>query len=1144
MTRRVEPRLLLAGGLVVLLLVVISAVTYDNTHSLLNDAKGVVQSHEVRSLTAGVMQSIVDAEASQRGFLITGGEDFLEPYHAALDRWEPRIDRLAEQTVDNSLQQGRILRLRKLVADRVAILQEGIEIRRRSEAEARAFVAEGRGRRAMAAVRALISEIESSEEVLLEQRKERMAREYRYAVTSGLGMSLAGLVLVGGIVQVLNRHLHSRAEAAARLHQQRELLRATLTSIGDGVIATDVEGKVTFLNPVAEALTGWSQEEACGKSLTTVFRVVNENSREPVPNPSVRAIQEGMIVGLTNHTLLIAQDGAERAIDDCAGPIRDARGDVSGAVLIFRDVTDERNIRRALAEEVKLSTFELEIIGAVAQSNGLAAMLSACADLLLLHFDCAQACIWTFNDVEQVLELRGDAGCNIGPHDRCRRVGLGEGVIGRIAKERRPLTSDGALGDVRPDDQDWALAAGFVVFAAYPLLVDERLVGAMALFGRHPLSEVEKHALTVASNSVALAVERKRAEERVQEARDRLDAALAAGRIGTFVWNLRSDRLQWDAFNRELYRLRPDQVMDTLQNFLALVHPDDRATVLRSFNACAAHRTPLDVEFRCVGDDGAERWFINRGSAVMDANGDPSFLVGACVDITEQKFTQHAMRENERQFHILADSIPHLAWMARPDGHIFWYNQRWYDYTGTTLEEMEGWGWQSVHDPAELPRVVERLKHSFATGEPWEDVFPLRRRDGQFRWHLSRMLPIRDPYGRIARWFGTNTDITEQRDAAAALRDADARKDEFLAMLGHELRNPLAGILTGAQALGMLDSNPAAAEMQAVIDRQATHMSRIVDDLLDVSRIGQGKLRLRREPLDLNALIASTSHDYRSLHPLEKCELRSSLPDGEVWVMGDKTRLAQVFTNLIQNGCKFSDGVSDITLTLEVDAAVGRARVAITDRGIGMTEDTLQRIFDPFHQADATLNRSRGGLGLGLALARGIIDLHEGKIEAYSEGLGRGSTFVVTLPLEQRRATPEPTKSSALSPMARLKVLLIDDRRDAILPLEKMLGLRGHQVVTAADGASGIARARELLPDVVLCDVGLTREMSGYEVARAVRSTPELSTTYLVAVTGYGQDDDRRRAREMGFDFHATKPLSHDQLFDLVYRMPRFSDEE
>jgi len=415
-------------------------------------------------------------------------------------------------------------------------------------------------------------------------------------------------------------------------------------------------------------------------------------------------------------------------------------------------------------------------------------------------------------------------------------------------------------------------------------------------------------------------------------------------------------------------------------------------------------------------------------------------------------------------------------------------------------------------------------------------------RDGAERAIDDSAAPIRGVDGRLLGAVLVFRDVTEQRRAQASLVDSQRRKDEFLAMLAHELRNPLAGILSGVQVLRVLRPEGDAAKMQEVIERQAAHMARMVDDLLDTSRLARGKLVLRREHLDLRELLRVTVEDYREGQLIEDCELDLQLPPGEAWVWGDSTRLAQAVSNLIHNGCKFGDGPNRVTVTLSVDDVAGQADVTIADRGIGMDAKTLATVFQPFMQADTSVERSRGGLGLGLALVQALVSLHGGQVFAHSEGLGQGSRFTIRLPLSLRpMAEPTPAPISSSEPR---RVVIIDDRRDAVMPLQKILQMNGHEVRVAVCGVSGVDLVRSFVPNIVLCDIGLSEGMSGYDVARTLRADAALGEVYLVAVTGYGQEEDRQLAQAAGFDYHVTKPVGKDELLQLIHETPRFSPQE
>lgn len=369
-------------------------------------------------------------------------------------------------------------------------------------------------------------------------------------------------------------------------------------------------------------------------------------------------------------------------------------------------------------------------------------------------------------------------------------------------------------------------------------------------------------------------------------------------------------------------------------------------------------------------------------------------------DVTERTRMEQALRDSEERFRALADNIPQLAYMVDATGSVFWYNQRWFEYTGMEFEEAQGRGWERAHHPDHLPRVLERVRQCLATGEAWEDTFPLRGRDGTYRWFLSRAVPIRGDQGRINVWFGTSTDVTEQRQSEDVLREAHRLKDHFLAFLAHELRAPLAPILTAAKILEL--KAPADAALQnvsSVIVRQTAQLSRLVDDLLDLARIAAGKLELRKKPVEVNAIIAHAVEACTPFIKERRHTLRVSGAELPIFVDADDSRIVQVVSNLLNNAAKYmaEGGVIDLQVSDERGAAVIRVR----DHGVGIPPQMLGQIFDRFVQIDATRDRAQGGLGIGLSVVKSLVDMHGGSVEARSDGPGQGAEFTVRLPLAQ-----------------------------------------------------------------------------------------------------------------------------------------------
>ncbi len=524
-----------------------------------------------------------------------------------------------------------------------------------------------------------------------------------------------------------------------------------------------------------------------------------------------------------------------------------------------------------------------------------------------------------------------------------------------------------------------------------------------------------------------------------------------------------------------------------------------------------------------------------RTNLMQDDAGRPQQMWAVVRDITARKQVEAALRESEERFRALADNISQFAWMADDKGRIYWYNRRWHDYAGTTLAQMQGSGWTKVVHPDHVARVARHIQEAWDSGEPWEDTFPLRAKDGQYRWFLSRAVPIRNVDGKVVRWFGTNTDITELRQAEATLKEADQRKDEFLATLAHELRNPLGAINYAVGVLNIVGSdNETARRARATISRQMAHTVRFIDDLLDVGRITGGKLVLRNEPLNLADVIDAALDLCRPSLEQAGLELSLSLPPEVVHLQGDKVRLAQAISNLLHNACKFTRKGGRVTLTLQREGT--EAVVRVRDTGIGIAMPDMDRVFDMFTQVASPLKGPQQGLGIGLALARGLIAMHGGTIEARSEGPGQGSEFVVRLPAQPALVdipavdAPSLPARPVLSPR---RILVVDDNADNAETLALLLGLEGHEVETAADGPSALKKAERSKPAIVLLDIGLPG-LDGYAVCRAIRSTPWGQDMVIVALTGWGLEEDRRKTEKAGFDAHLVKPVEYHELLQVL----------
>jgi PAS domain S-box-containing protein len=466
-------------------------------------------------------------------------------------------------------------------------------------------------------------------------------------------------------------------------------------------------------------------------------------------------------------------------------------------------------------------------------------------------------------------------------------------------------------------------------------------------------------------------------------------------------------------------------------------------------------------------------------------------------------------------------------------------------HLGRTQEELLGRTLWEVFPHLAGTRVEEEFRHAVDAQTPVR--FEAPSDVASDHWLEYRVYPAPDG---LSIFF---VDITEQkrleaelRQAQAALQEraemlveADRAKDRFLAMLAHELRNPLAPIRNAVHLLKQLGPDePRRARLIEVVDRQVGHQARLLDDLLDLSRISRGRIHLRPERLDLGCLVRNTAEDRRGVFEAAGLTLSLELPEAPVWVEGDPTRLSQVLGNLLQNSGKFTDRGGRVTVRLTPLPEEGRVALCVRDTGIGIEPEMLPRVFDTFAQADRSLERSRSGLGLGLALVRGLVELHGGDVRAASKGIGRGSEFTIRLPLAPAPLAAEAGPAPAAAATGPVRMLIVEDNRDAADTLRELLELCGCTVAVAYSGLEALEMAGEVRPEVVLCDLGLPG-VNGYEVAAALRQDRLFRHTRLIAVSGYGQEEDQRRAREAGFDLHLTKPVDLDELLRLLEVQPQ-----
>lgn len=623
-------------------------------------------------------------------------------------------------------------------------------------------------------------------------------------------------------------------------------------------------------------------------------------------------------------------------------------------------------------------------------------------------------------------------------------------------------------------------------------------------------------------------------EKRARRAEERLHTALLEARMTYWEWDPEADHVTASPTMHDLFGLpRGDTLVSSTQGF-SLLHPDDRPHHQALVMDAGRNRKGWHARFRIIRPrDGRVAWLEERAMPIADPNG-RVFITGLVWDITERKATEEALKRNEQTFVDLIEHAPFGVYVVDSRMRIFHLNHGSREGPFRNVRPAIG------RDLAEALRTVwpepvatdalAAFRHTLDTGEPFVSPgFISRRADvdaiESYEWELHRIVLPDGQHGVVCYYF----DSTQLRAAEEALREADRRKDRFLATLAHELRNPLAPIRQAA-AIARSNAAPAAQVRWSIdiIDRQAAKMALLLDDLLDVSRITRGRLELQRRLVDAADVVRSAIETVTPLVEARRHELRLELPHQPLLLRADPLRLSQVIANLLTNAARYSEPGNTIRLTVRQHGGV--AEIGVADRGIGIAEDQLEAVFEMFGQGAAPAALREGGLGVGLALARGLVRLHGGSLEARSEGLGRGSEFVVRLPLAIQTAVPEGTDAPGPAEAAEAeRVLVIDDNADAADSLAELLRLQGHEVRTAHSGKEGIACAAAFRPNLVLLDLGMPR-MDGYEVARRLRAMEGGATFTLVAVSGWGQASDRQRTAAAGIDYHLTKPLEEGQL--------------
>jgi PAS domain S-box-containing protein len=661
--------------------------------------------------------------------------------------------------------------------------------------------------------------------------------------------------------------------------------------------------------------------------------------------------------------------------------------------------------------------------------------------------------------------------------------------------------------------------------------------------------------------------ERRRAEEALRRANDRLRLAVQSSNIG--IWEVESPDGSFES-RREYYinlleLLGYDTPQDQTDSTIwqHLVHPDDTERVDRTLRAFYSDKPREYVlELRMRHKDGSYRWFVSRGTAVCDEEGRLIRGVGSCIDITDLRRAEAAMRESERRFRTLAAALPHMVWTADPDGAHDYFNARNTEYTGFTFGQLRGWEWRATIHPDDLSRCLELWSRSVATGEPYEIEYRLRRFDGTYRWHLARALPLRDDAGRVTKWFGSCIDIDDQKRAEEAERRAreaaeaaSRAKSDFLANVSHEIRTPMNAILGMTELAIDTPGSEEQKQFLTIVKSSADSLLNVINDLLDFSKIEAGKLALDPAGFSLRHVLGETLRAL-ALRAHKKglelaCQIESDVPDA---LIGDAGRLRQILNNLVGNAIKFTEE-GEVVVRIEAgpsDEAAGRDSpeggsgpsqvlgFSVSDTGIGIPLDKQHKIFQAFEQEDSSTTRRYGGTGLGLAISARLVALMHGEIGVESAP-GRGSTFRFTARFGLQPDQPGRPVVPPLVELQGLRVLVVDDNATNRRILEGWLRTWRTEPTAVAGGLEALdalwraSAAGRPFPLVVL-DARMPG-VDGPALAELIRQSPELAPTRIILLTSDDLHGEVARFRELGIAAWAMKPVQQEELLEIIYRV-------
>jgi PAS domain S-box-containing protein len=919
-------------------------------------------------------------------------------------------------------------------------------------------------------------------------------------------------------------------EQSSAVAEQRSFLAAVLESMDNGIVACDREGKLTFFNDAARELHGLDEAPLHFEQWAEQYNLYRTDGTTPLPLeevPLYRALQGERVDAL--RIVIRRANGVPFQVEVSGRPLTDGAGHILGAVVSMHDLTPRHAAETAHAQR---AVERVKRIAAEASED----RLRKAQTQLRVATEAAQLGIWTWNVTDDV-----------GSWENARMYEIFKLPSHAVPPSVAVLKAD----YFHPDD-----------VAAFGRAVDDSVVhgkrfhfiGRFYRSGERALRWVELAGIVQSANAdgkvfiIGTAADvtlRKDLEQTVEEARIRLAATLSAGEVATWIWNIDMDRIIGDRNLARLFGIPEEAIANApLAVYTEAIHPDDAEEVARQLRQAIDSGDAYRAVYRITDRQGGFRWVSARGRVETDAAGHPVLLAGVLLDITPQKIAEAQLRSAEERYRTLITSMDEAFAVVqvlvdaegRPVDYRFEEVNRAFeqqsglvDAAGKTIRELvpdiES-RWIEVYGRVAVSREPARFtEHSAAMGY-WWDVFAT---------------PMGEPHERrIAILF---TDITARtaadehlRELAADLSETNRHKTEFLATLAHELRNPLAPMRSGLDLMRIGSRTPAqGGKVLDMMDRQLKQIVHLIDDLMDLSRINSGKIVLKKERIDLGAALANAVEAAMPAIEAAGHVLELHLPDEAILLDADRTRLVQVFGNLLTNAVKYTPNGGRITLSAQCDGDT--VQLTVADTGIGIPPEEQARVFDMFSQVSRNMGRAQGGLGIGLSLVRSLVDMHGGTIAVRSEGVGQGTAFTLRFPCV-RSAAPELPGGVAPEPLQPagnrgLRIVLADDNVDAAHLLGDLLQVSGHAAEIVHNGLDAVRRIVETRPDMAILDIGMPG-LTGYEVARKIRTLPGLEQTVLVALTGWGGELDRRRSTAAGFDAHLTKPAGLDELSRII----------